>query len=102
MTSESGIERVPCAPGAAREVQSKSSARRDSTAKCADSAGGSPAADHEECQVTLLENIRSPRDLKDLRPEELPQLAAEIRDVLIQTVTADRRPPGPESRASSS
>jgi len=37
--------------------------------------------------VTLLENIRSPRDLKDLRAEELPQLAAEIRDVLIQTVT---------------
>jgi 1-deoxy-D-xylulose-5-phosphate synthase len=37
--------------------------------------------------VTLLQNIRSTRDLKDLRPEELPQLAAEIRDVLIQTVT---------------
>ena len=37
--------------------------------------------------MTLLENIRSPRDLKDLRAEELPQLAAEIRDVLIQTVT---------------
>jgi 1-deoxy-D-xylulose-5-phosphate synthase len=45
------------------------------------------AADHEERQVTLLENIRSPRDLKVLRAEELPQLAAEIRDVLIQTVT---------------
>jgi 1-deoxy-D-xylulose-5-phosphate synthase len=45
------------------------------------------AADHEERQVTLLENIQSPRDLKDLRAEELPQLAAEIRDVLIQTVT---------------
>jgi 1-deoxy-D-xylulose-5-phosphate synthase len=37
--------------------------------------------------VTLLEKIRSPRDLKELRAEELPQLAAEIRDVLIQTVT---------------
>ncbi|HUZ26809.1 MAG TPA: 1-deoxy-D-xylulose-5-phosphate synthase [Streptosporangiaceae bacterium] len=37
--------------------------------------------------MTLLENIRSPRDLKDLRAEDLPQLAAEIRDVLIQTVT---------------
>ena len=37
--------------------------------------------------MTLLENIQSPRDLKDLRAEELPQLAAEIRDVLIQTVT---------------
>jgi 1-deoxy-D-xylulose-5-phosphate synthase len=46
-----------------------------------------PAADHEERQVTLLENIRSPRDLKDLRAEEMPQLAAEIRDVLVQTVT---------------
>jgi 1-deoxy-D-xylulose-5-phosphate synthase len=37
--------------------------------------------------VTLLENIRSPRDLKDLRSDEMPQLAAEIRDVLIQVVT---------------
>ena len=37
--------------------------------------------------MTLLQNIRSTRDLKDLRPDELPQLAAEIRDVLIQTVT---------------
>ncbi|HEX3488715.1 MAG TPA: 1-deoxy-D-xylulose-5-phosphate synthase N-terminal domain-containing protein, partial [Streptosporangiaceae bacterium] len=37
--------------------------------------------------MTLLEKIQNPRDLKDLRPEELPQLAAEIRDVLIQTVT---------------
>ncbi len=87
VTSESGIERVPCASAPAREVQSKSSARRDSTAKCADSVGGSPAADEQECQVTLLEKIRNPRDLKALRPEELPQLAAEIRDVLIQTVT---------------
>jgi 1-deoxy-D-xylulose-5-phosphate synthase len=41
----------------------------------------------EERQVTLLENIRSPRDLKDLRSDEMPQLAAEIRDVLIQVVT---------------
>ena len=37
--------------------------------------------------MTLLEKIQNPRDVKDLRPEELPQLAAEIRDVLIQTVT---------------
>jgi 1-deoxy-D-xylulose-5-phosphate synthase len=37
--------------------------------------------------VTLLENVRGPRDLKDLRPDDLPQLAAEIRDVLIQTVS---------------
>jgi len=87
VTSESGIERVACASDTAREVQSKGSARRDSTAQRADSVGGSPAADEQECQVTLLENIQNPRDLKDLRPEELPQLAAEIRDVLIQTVT---------------
>ena len=38
--------------------------------------------------MTLLEKIRSPRDLKDLRAEDLPQLAAEIRDCLISTVTA--------------
>jgi 1-deoxy-D-xylulose-5-phosphate synthase len=87
VTSESGIGRVPCASGPAREVQSKGSARRDSTARCADSVGGSPAADEQECQVTLLEKIQNPRDLKALGPEELPQLAAEIRDVLIQTVT---------------
>jgi 1-deoxy-D-xylulose-5-phosphate synthase len=35
----------------------------------------------------MLENIRGPRDLKKLRAEDLPRLAAEIRDVLIQTVT---------------
>jgi 1-deoxy-D-xylulose-5-phosphate synthase len=45
------------------------------------------AADRKECHVTMLAKIRSPRDLKDLRAEDLPQLAAEIRDVLIQTVT---------------
>jgi 1-deoxy-D-xylulose-5-phosphate synthase len=37
--------------------------------------------------VTLLETIHSPRDLKNLQAEDLPQLAAEIRDVLIQTVS---------------
>ena len=37
--------------------------------------------------MTLLETIRGPRDLKDVRAEDLPQLAAEIRDVLIATVT---------------
>jgi 1-deoxy-D-xylulose-5-phosphate synthase len=37
--------------------------------------------------VTLLETIASPRDLKRLSPDELPQLASEIRDVLIETVT---------------
>jgi 1-deoxy-D-xylulose-5-phosphate synthase len=58
-------------------------ARRDVPTRLA----AASAADREERQVTLLENIQSPRDLKDLRAEELPQLAAEIRDVLIQTVT---------------
>jgi 1-deoxy-D-xylulose-5-phosphate synthase len=37
--------------------------------------------------VTLLESISGPRDLKELTPDELPQLAAEIRDLLIKTVS---------------
>jgi 1-deoxy-D-xylulose-5-phosphate synthase len=37
--------------------------------------------------VTLLETISSPRDLKRLSPDELPRLATEIRDVLIETVS---------------
>jgi 1-deoxy-D-xylulose-5-phosphate synthase len=37
--------------------------------------------------VTLLETIAGPRDLKQLPPDQLPVLAAEIRDVLIETVT---------------
>ncbi|MGH3273229.1 MAG: 1-deoxy-D-xylulose-5-phosphate synthase [Streptosporangiaceae bacterium] len=37
--------------------------------------------------MSLLENIRGPRDLKDLQVADLPLLAAEIREVLIQTVT---------------
>jgi 1-deoxy-D-xylulose-5-phosphate synthase len=37
--------------------------------------------------VSLLEKIRGPRDLKDLSPDQLPQLAAEIRDQLIAVVT---------------
>jgi 1-deoxy-D-xylulose-5-phosphate synthase len=45
--------------------------------------------------VTLLEKIRSPRDLKDLRVEDLPQLAAEIRDCLISTVTVNGGHLGP-------
>jgi len=36
--------------------------------------------------VTLLETISGPRDLKALSPDELPRLASEIRDVLIETV----------------
>ena len=37
--------------------------------------------------MSLLEHIRNPRDLKDLSPEELPQLAVEIRDTLIKIVS---------------
>jgi 1-deoxy-D-xylulose-5-phosphate synthase len=37
--------------------------------------------------VTLLESISGPRDLKELSPDELPLLAAEIRDLLIRTVS---------------
>jgi 1-deoxy-D-xylulose-5-phosphate synthase len=37
--------------------------------------------------VTLLETISSPRDLKAVSAAELPQLAGEIRDVLIETVS---------------
>jgi 1-deoxy-D-xylulose-5-phosphate synthase len=37
--------------------------------------------------VTLLETISSPRDLKKLSPDQLPGLASEIRDVLIETVS---------------
>src|SRR5258708_1083933 len=35
----------------------------------------------------MLESIPSPSDLKDLSREDLPQLAEEIRDLLIQVVT---------------
>ncbi|HEY2507930.1 MAG TPA: 1-deoxy-D-xylulose-5-phosphate synthase [Streptosporangiaceae bacterium] len=45
--------------------------------------------------MSLLERIRSPRDVKDLSPEELPQLAAEIRDCLIQVVTQNGGHLGP-------
>jgi 1-deoxy-D-xylulose-5-phosphate synthase len=45
--------------------------------------------------VSLLESIRSPRDLKALGAEELPQLAAEIRDYLIRIVTANGGHLGP-------
>jgi 1-deoxy-D-xylulose-5-phosphate synthase len=37
--------------------------------------------------VSLLETISSPRDLKALSSAQLPQLAGEIRDVLIETVS---------------
>ena len=37
--------------------------------------------------MTLLERINGPEDLKDLSQEQLGLLAAEIRDVLVETVT---------------
>jgi 1-deoxy-D-xylulose-5-phosphate synthase len=45
--------------------------------------------------VSLLERIRSPRDVKDLSAEELPQLAAELRDHLIKVVTRNGGHLGP-------
>src|ERR1700756_268030 len=35
----------------------------------------------------MLESIPSPREVKALTPEQLPALASEIRDVLIETVS---------------
>ncbi|NED92543.1 hypothetical protein G3I76_72380, partial [Streptomyces sp. SID11233] len=37
--------------------------------------------------MTLLESIRGPRDLKALGSDRLPELAAEIREFLIQAVS---------------
>ncbi len=37
--------------------------------------------------MTVLEGISGPQDLKELSPSELPHLASEIRDVLIETVS---------------
>lgn len=37
--------------------------------------------------MTLLETVHGPADLKRLRPEDLPLLAAEIRDVMVDTVS---------------
>ena len=45
--------------------------------------------------MSLLETIRGPRDLKDLSPDQLPQLAAEIRDQLIAVVTSNGGHLGP-------
>ena len=36
--------------------------------------------------MTLLESVGSPRDVKALRPDELPELAAQIRAFLIEKV----------------
>jgi 1-deoxy-D-xylulose-5-phosphate synthase len=53
------------------------------------------AHDTRSSSVTLLEHIHSPRDLKDLSAEDLPQLATEIRDVLIRVVTKNGGHLGP-------
>jgi 1-deoxy-D-xylulose-5-phosphate synthase len=45
--------------------------------------------------VTLLETISGPRDLKKLGPDELPRLAGEVRDLLIQTVSKNGGHLGP-------
>ena len=37
--------------------------------------------------MSLLDSVRGPADLKRLRPDELPLLAAEIRDVMVDTVS---------------
>jgi 1-deoxy-D-xylulose-5-phosphate synthase len=46
-------------------------------------------------RVTLLESIRRPEDLKRLDPEQLPQLAGEIRDQLIAAVSQNGGHLGP-------
>ncbi|MSY17535.1 MAG: 1-deoxy-D-xylulose-5-phosphate synthase, partial [Actinobacteria bacterium] len=38
--------------------------------------------------MSLLQGIRDPRDLRALAPEQLPELAAEIRAFLVQKVSA--------------
>ena len=45
--------------------------------------------------MSLLAHIRSPRDVRDLTAEELPQLAAEIRDTLIKIVSKNGGHLGP-------
>jgi 1-deoxy-D-xylulose-5-phosphate synthase len=46
-------------------------------------------------RVTLLESIRRPDDLKRLDPAELPQLAGEIRDLLVSVVSKNGGHLGP-------
>jgi 1-deoxy-D-xylulose-5-phosphate synthase len=45
--------------------------------------------------MTLLESVGSPRDVKALRPDELPELAAEIRAFLIEAVSRNGGHLGP-------
>ena len=37
--------------------------------------------------MSLLDLVQGPDDLKRLRPEQLPVLAAELRDVMVDTVS---------------
>src|SRR5258705_309850 len=47
-----------------------------------------PRFSHEgAAQVTLLESISGPRELKQLAPDQLPVLASEIPDLLMETVS---------------
>ena len=45
--------------------------------------------------MTLLETISGPPDLKKLGPDEMPRLAGEVRDLLIQTVSKNGGHLGP-------
>jgi 1-deoxy-D-xylulose-5-phosphate synthase len=45
--------------------------------------------------MTLLESVSSPRDVKALRPDELPELAAQIRSFLIEVVSRNGGHLGP-------
>ena len=41
----------------------------------------------EKNNSELLKSIQSPKDLRKLPKEKLPQLAREVRDVIIETVS---------------
>src|ERR1700678_1665366 len=45
--------------------------------------------------MTLLDSVSNPRDVKALSPEELPELAAEIRSFLIEAVSRNGGHLGP-------
>jgi len=49
----------------------------------------------ERTRMPLLESIRGPQDVKALRPDELPVLAAEIREFLIEAVSRNGGHLGP-------
>ena len=48
----------------------------------------------------MLERIQKANDIKDLKPEELPELAQEIRKFLVEKISKNRRTSGIESRRS--